>query len=123
MNPKASTDPRMMCVVSALFAMIVCGAYVVCKGQAGATHAADMCHVVGGCDCEEASASDDGLKVYSVADPYNIDQNLLSHQTDINAFDAIPIDDVLMMIGDDGLYQYDYSNINNLVLLSVIPVN
>lgn len=66
---------------------------------------------------------DDGLKVYSVTDPYNIDQNLLSHQTDINAFDAIPIDDVLMMIGDDGLYQYDYSNINNLVLLSVIPVN
>jgi len=66
---------------------------------------------------------DDGLKVYSVADPYAIDQNLLSHQADINTFDVIPFNDVLMMIGDDGLYQYDYSDISNLVLLSVIPVN
>lgn len=66
---------------------------------------------------------DDGLKVYSVADPYAIDQNLLSHQAEINTFDVIPYNNVLMMIGEDGLYQYDYSNINNLVLLSVIAVN
>jgi hypothetical protein len=61
--------------------------------------------------------------VYSVADPYAIDQNLLSHQADINTFDVIPFNNVLMMIGDDGLYQYDYSDISNLALLSVIPVN
>ena len=66
---------------------------------------------------------DDGLKVYSVADPYAIDQNLLSHQADINTFDVIPFNNVLMMIGNDGLYQYDYSDISNLVLLSIIPVN
>lgn len=27
-----------------------------------------------------------------------------------------------MMIGSDGLYQYDYSDIHNLELLSIIPV-
>ncbi|MBN4051264.1 hypothetical protein JYU16_00460 [bacterium AH-315-M05] len=66
---------------------------------------------------------DDGLKVYSASDPSNIDQNMLGHFTDINAFDVIPYNNILIMIGEDGLYQYDYTNNNELTLLSVIPVN
>ncbi|MBL4736163.1 MAG: hypothetical protein JKY18_12650 [Flavobacteriales bacterium] len=64
---------------------------------------------------------DAGLKIYSATNPYSI--SLLETKSNINAFDVIAIDNVLMMIGADGLYQYDYSNINSLALLSVIPVN
>jgi len=35
---------------------------------------------------------------------------------------VIPNNGVLMMIGEDGLYQYDYRDIENIELLSVIPV-
>ena len=41
----------------------------------------------------------------------------------MKALDVIPINNVLLMIAEDGLYQYDYSDINNLELLSVIPIN
>ncbi|MFH1321196.1 MAG: hypothetical protein ABII90_11165 [Bacteroidota bacterium] len=66
---------------------------------------------------------DAGLKVYDATDPNNIDQNMLSQFPGINTFDVIPFNDVLMMIGSDGLYQYDYSDVNDLVLLSTIPIN
>jgi len=63
---------------------------------------------------------DDGLKVYDISDIYNID--LLDHFSGINAYDVIPYDDLLIMTGSDGLYQYSYLN-NSLSLLSTIPVN
>jgi hypothetical protein len=66
---------------------------------------------------------DDGLKVYDACDPLAIDENMIKHFPDINAFDVIPLNDVLLMIGSDGLYQYDYSDLDNLSLLSVINVN
>ena len=60
--------------------------------------------------------------LYDASDPNKIDQNMLSQFTEINTFDVIPYNDVLMMTGADGLYQYDYSDVNDLTLLSVIPV-
>lgn len=63
---------------------------------------------------------DDGLKVYDVSNVYNID--LLHHFSDIDAYDVIPDDDLLIMIGSDGLYQYSYVN-GSVSLLSTIPVN
>lgn len=63
-----------------------------------------------------------GLKVFDIQDPTKIDQNLLRHFKNINAYDVIPLNQVLMMIGQDGLYQYDYSDPKNLTLLSRIPV-
>ena len=66
---------------------------------------------------------DAGLKVYDAADVINIDKNLLAVFPGIKAFDVIPFGGVLMMIGSDGLYQYDYSDLDNLTLLSTIPVN
>jgi hypothetical protein len=62
-----------------------------------------------------------GLKIYDAADPLNIDTTL-AHYDNINAFDVIPLGEVLLMIGIDGLYQYDYSNIKNITQLSHIPV-
>jgi len=65
---------------------------------------------------------DAGLKVYNVADKLAIDENQISHFPGINAFDVIPLNNVLLMIGSDGLYQYDYSDLNNIREMSVIPV-
>jgi hypothetical protein len=63
-----------------------------------------------------------GLKVYNTADPKLILDNLMFTYPGINAFDVIPVGKVLVLIGDDGLYQYDYTNIKNISLLSKIPV-
>jgi hypothetical protein len=63
-----------------------------------------------------------GLKVYNTADPKLILDNLMFVYPGINAFDVIPVGKVLMLIGDDGLYQYDYTNIKNITLLSKISV-
>ena len=62
----------------------------------------------------------EGLKVYNAADISAIDQNLLAHYKGIQAFDIIPFNDIAMMIGDDGLYQYDYSDLQDIKLLSHI---
>lgn len=64
-----------------------------------------------------------GLKIFDVTDKLHITDNLIAQFRDIQAYDAIPFNDVLMLIGDDGLYQYDYSNIKDIELLSTIAVN
>lgn len=66
---------------------------------------------------------DFGLKVFNADDPNNITQNLIQYFRDMNAYDVIPLGNVLLMIGSDGLYQYDYTDPQDLKLLSVIPVN
>jgi hypothetical protein len=63
-----------------------------------------------------------GLKIYDAADPRQISNHLIKTYSGINAYDAIPIGNVLVMIGDDGLYQYDYSNILDIKILSTISV-
>lgn len=63
-----------------------------------------------------------GLKVYDVTDTWRISQNLIARFPDIRGYDVIPLDGVLMLIGADGLYQYDYSNVKQISLLSKIGV-
>ena len=63
-----------------------------------------------------------GLKIYDAQDPMLISDNQIAHFGNINSKDVIPLGDILLMIGDDGLYQYDYSDIDNLELLSIIPI-
>ncbi len=65
---------------------------------------------------------DAGLKVFDVSDPLTITQHLIAQYTDIQTYDVIPIDGLLIMIGDDGLYQYDYSNVKDIRFLSKIGV-
>ena len=62
---------------------------------------------------------DAGLKVLDVSDPLNI--NKVTEDNSMNGYDVIAHNDILMLIGKDGLYQYDYVNLGNLRLLSVIP--
>lgn len=65
---------------------------------------------------------DDGLKAYDVTDINAIDKNQLAHYKDINAFDVIPFNNILMMIGEDGIFQYDYTNPKDIRLLSKIAI-
>lgn len=65
---------------------------------------------------------DAGLKIYNASDPEKITANLLATYPDINAFDVIPLGEVLLMIGVDGLYQYDYADLENIHQLSHIPI-
>ncbi len=65
---------------------------------------------------------DAGLKIYDATDPMEIHQHQLAHFPEVKSFDVIPFNGLLMMIGADGLYQYDYSNLTALTLLSRIPV-
>lgn len=57
---------------------------------------------------------DDGLKIFKVEDPQTIMANLLKHYTGMDGYDVIPYNNVLMMIADDGIYQYDYSDPDNI---------
>jgi hypothetical protein len=64
-----------------------------------------------------------GLKIFDAADPKTITSHLIKTYSGINAYDVIPVDGILILIGDDGLYQYDYSDVLNISLLSSIVVN
>lgn len=61
-----------------------------------------------------------GLKVYDASDPKTITSHLIYAYPNIQAYDVIPLGDILVLVGDDGLYQYSYSNIQNITLLSSI---
>ncbi|MCD6333398.1 MAG: hypothetical protein J7L89_09005, partial [Bacteroidales bacterium] len=63
-----------------------------------------------------------GLKIYDISDPLTISSHQLARFSDIIGYDVIPLDGVLMLIGDDGLYQYDYQDIRDIKLLSKIEV-
>ena len=61
-----------------------------------------------------------GLKIYDASDPKTITNNLVYAYPNINTYDVIPLGNVLVLIGDDGLYQYDYSNVQSIRLISSI---
>jgi hypothetical protein len=61
-----------------------------------------------------------GLKVYDASNPRTITSHLIYTYSNIRAYDVIPIGNVLILVGDDGLYQYDYSNVQSIKLLSSI---
>ncbi len=66
--------------------------------------------------CEGSS----GLKVFDATDANKID--LVDYIGEIDAFDVIPYNNTLLLIGQDGLYQFDYTDPENLQLLSVITI-
>ncbi len=65
---------------------------------------------------------DAGLKIYNVADPLTITQHLIASFPSINAYDVIPMNKYLFMIGEKGFILYDYSNIQNIKQIGIIPV-
>lgn len=63
---------------------------------------------------------DAGLKIYNAADPLAITQ--IAIFPSINAYDVIPMNDYLFMIGEKGFTLYDYSNIQDIKQIGFIPV-
>jgi len=61
---------------------------------------------------------DDGLKIYKITTPKTLMSNELAHYSGMEGYDLIPFNNVLMIITDDGLYQYDYSKVNEIKFLS-----
>lgn len=66
--------------------------------------------------CDGAS----GLKVFDKTDVNSLKP--LNHFKDIVTFDVIPLDENLLMVGDETLYQYEYVE-NNIQLLSIFELN
>lgn len=64
----------------------------------------------------------EGLKVYDASDPTSIGDHMIAHFDSINTFDVIPRNNLAIMIGTDGLFQYDYSDLTDLKLLSTIDI-
>jgi hypothetical protein len=60
-----------------------------------------------------------GLKVFDVSNPFNL--SIKQVFTNINAYDVIPNNGVIIVTGNDGVYQYDYSG-DQLKFLSHLPV-
>ena len=75
-----------------------------------------------GIDGNSLFVCDDGLKVFDATTPAMVGDRLLEHFNEINGFDVIPYNNVLILIGSDGLCQYDYSDLQNIHLLSVLNV-
>ena len=65
---------------------------------------------------------DDGLKIYKISAPETLLANKLVQYSGMDGFDVIPFNNTLMMIANDGLYQYDYSDINNIHQISKIAI-
>jgi hypothetical protein len=64
---------------------------------------------------------DDEVKIFDITNPENM---VLVHAIEKNAFDVIIYDNLMVLIGENGLYQYslDESNIQNTVELSSIDI-
>ena len=63
-----------------------------------------------------------GLKIFNASDVNAITSNQIKHYTEMHSYDVIPFNDNLIMIGRDGLYQYDYSSLENIQLLSHLQI-
>ena len=62
-----------------------------------------------------------GLKVFNAAKP--TDLKSLSTIGNIDTYDVIATNKIALVVAKDGLYQYDYSDVSNIRLLSKIQVN
>ncbi len=65
---------------------------------------------------------DDGLKIFRITQPQTLMANQLAHYVGMDGFDVIPFNNTLMMIASDGLYQYDYSDLNKIKQISKISI-
>ncbi|WP_418602789.1 LVIVD repeat-containing protein [Hwangdonia sp.] len=62
-----------------------------------------------------------GLKLFDKSDPLNIE--MAKSFNDIHATDVIPLENTLIMIGGETLYQYAYGSNNDVTLISTYSLN
>ncbi|MDR3134236.1 MAG: hypothetical protein LBU42_09525 [Prevotellaceae bacterium] len=76
-----------------------------------------------GIDGQALFICDNGLKVFDASDPLKIGERRLAHFSGISGVDVIPYNNTLILIGGDGLYQYDYSDLRDIKPVSVLKVS
>ena len=67
-----------------------------------------------------ACEATEGLKIFDIADEQN--PELLYHFEGFETFDVIPTGEILLVVGPDQLYEFDYSDISDVKLLSTIEL-
>jgi hypothetical protein len=63
----------------------------------------------------------DGLKIYNASDIMNL--QLVKSFPDFETYDVIAYNKIALVVAKDGLYQYDYSNLNNIHLVSKLSIS
>jgi len=65
-----------------------------------------------------------GLKIFDISNKNKVDDNLLDHVTGLTAYDVIvlPPGNHVMVVGQTGLFQFDATNRNDLIQLSMIQI-
>ncbi len=63
---------------------------------------------------------ENGLKVYNTQNIEDI--QLIHHFEGFETYDVIPLNGLLIVVGPDNLYQFDYSDMNNMNLISKIEL-
>jgi len=63
---------------------------------------------------------DNGLKLFNAIDPLHM--RVTATYPDVHAYDVIPLSSSLLLIGNDGLYQYEVKGPTQIKLLSIISV-
>jgi len=61
-----------------------------------------------------------GLKVFDVTDKAAISDHLLYNYPNVNAFDVIPHNQILIMVAEEGIFQYNFSDLSNIIKISSI---
>jgi len=62
---------------------------------------------------------DAGIHIFDVSDPYNA---TIIGNIPVNAFDVIPLDGLLIAVGAENLYQFDYTEIHDITQLSSLQL-
>jgi len=62
----------------------------------------------------------DGLKIFDASDPLALDENLIKTYPGILADNVFIYNDILVLCSEKAVFQFDYSDLNNLLLLSSI---
>jgi hypothetical protein len=79
-----------------------------------------------GVDGKKLFVCEHGLKIYDISDPafpkWIDDLSKIPEASNIDTYDVIPRDGILLLIGKDGLYQFDYTE-ENIKFLSKIEVS
>jgi hypothetical protein len=61
-----------------------------------------------------------GLKIYNAGNASNL--QMIKQITGAETYDVIAWNNIALVVAKDGLYQYDYSDVNNIQLKSKISI-
>jgi hypothetical protein len=73
-----------------------------------------------GVDGNSLFVCDKGLKVFDITKPLELTQT--KYFTGFSGFDVIPYNKNLILVANEGIYQYDYTNTADIKLISQIAV-